>query len=132
MDIRLSVVLLSKTVVLEVWDCDPKPPVLQEVGYDRENGRGLFIVTMIADCWDYYPSVDGKVVWEELAIPTVQVDEVLPKRLVATELRGPRHVAVTNDWELLNRVRLALLAWSVRTADNTGHHPYGVVARNVR
>lgn len=109
--IRVRVLLLAKTVVLEVVDDDPKPPVLQDVDHDQENGRGLFIVTMLAECWDYYPSGNGKVVWAELAIPSEALAEApLPQRLAATNLRGPRDVAVLNDPELLGRVRQGLLA----------------------
>jgi hypothetical protein len=50
----------AKTVVLEVWDRDPQPPVLQELSNDSESGRGLLIVTTLADCWDYYPEREDK------------------------------------------------------------------------
>ena len=32
-------------LVIAVWDADPEPPVLREVGEDDEHGRGLMIVT---------------------------------------------------------------------------------------
>jgi anti-sigma regulatory factor (Ser/Thr protein kinase) len=109
--IGVRVLLLAKTVVLEVADDDPRPPVLQDVDENQENGRGLFIVTMLAECWDYYPSGNGKVVWAELAIPSEALAEApLPRRLAATNLRGPRDVAALTDPGLLGRVRQGLLA----------------------
>ena len=34
---------------------------------ERESGRGLAIVTTLAESWDWSPRANGKVVWFELA-----------------------------------------------------------------
>ena len=51
-------------VVVEVWDGDQSPPVMQSQSLDAEHGRGLFLVAELSRQWGYYwPGVGGKVVW---------------------------------------------------------------------
>lgn len=65
--VRLSAADLS--VVVEVADGDPTPPVVQEPTLDAESGRGLFLVEAISTAWGhYYPPGGGKVVWAELGV----------------------------------------------------------------
>ena len=52
---------------VEVRDASADAPVIGDVGPDRESGRGLAIVTTLADSWDWSPRSTGKVVWFELA-----------------------------------------------------------------
>ncbi len=53
---------------VEVWDADPNPPVAQEFDLDATSGRGLFLVAVYAERWDYYSSAEGKVVWAKLSL----------------------------------------------------------------
>ena len=64
----------TATVLAEVWDADPRPPVLKPLGDDgvpdpgEEGGRGLFLVAMLSSRWNWYPTQDppGKIIWCEL------------------------------------------------------------------
>jgi anti-sigma regulatory factor (Ser/Thr protein kinase) len=67
--IRVGVVHRHTHVTVEVWDSDPKPPVLVEAGIEDEGGRGLMAVDNLCTRWDHYPLDGGKVVWAELSIP---------------------------------------------------------------
>ena len=52
-----------------VWDCCPQPPVHHgPAGDDAESGRGLEIVSLIADRWGTFPLERGKVVWAQIAL----------------------------------------------------------------
>jgi len=54
-------------VLLEVWDPDPRPPMLIRVGPDAESGRGLLLVERLAKDWGHYADpLGGKIVWCEL------------------------------------------------------------------
>jgi hypothetical protein len=59
---------LDRLFVL-VWDCCPLPPVHRgPAGDDAETGRGLEIVSLIADRWGTaVPDEGGKVVWAQLS-----------------------------------------------------------------
>lgn len=52
---------------VEVRDASEDAPVVGDFGPDRESGRGLAIVTTLADRWDWSPCPSGKVVWFALA-----------------------------------------------------------------
>jgi hypothetical protein len=104
---------LHEMVLIEVWDREAAVPVFQEPALTQENSRGLMIVSTLSAEWGYYhvPS-GGKVVWARLAIPSDAVmtePEPLPRRLAATELRGPRTVRVERDPRLLGRVHQRLI-----------------------
>lgn len=59
----------GRSLLIEVWDQDLKPPVMKEPDLDDEHGRGLFIVDALCHRWDcFYPRDGGKLVWAELAI----------------------------------------------------------------
>lgn len=50
--------------VIEVWDGDQTPPVMQSQSLDAEHGRGLFLVAELSRQWGcYWPGIGGKVVW---------------------------------------------------------------------
>lgn len=54
----------AQAVIVEVWDGDPTPPVVQEQNPDAEHGRGLVLVADLSEQWGcYWPEVGGKVVW---------------------------------------------------------------------
>jgi anti-sigma regulatory factor (Ser/Thr protein kinase) len=52
---------------VEVCDRGEAPPVVGEPEMDGESGRGLAIVTTLADDWSWSPRSSGKVVWFSLA-----------------------------------------------------------------
>jgi anti-sigma regulatory factor (Ser/Thr protein kinase) len=52
---------------VEVCDENEQPPILSEPGREQESGRGLSIVTTLADDWSWSPRSSGKVVWFSLA-----------------------------------------------------------------
>lgn len=63
--ISLTLQLLGGELVIEVWDGDPRPPVLVgEEDRDAERGRGLVLVEALSKDWGYelLPS-GGKVVY---------------------------------------------------------------------
>lgn len=66
--IVLTVVLTETSLLLEVWDASPLPPVLQEADITGDRGRGLMLVDFLADAWGYRPENGGKVVWCELKL----------------------------------------------------------------
>ncbi|MFK4102914.1 ATP-binding protein [Streptomyces sp. NPDC019531] len=59
---------LERSIVIEVWDIDPRTPVVQDADFDAESGRGLFLVETVASRWGSRPAEPGKVVWAELPI----------------------------------------------------------------
>ena len=68
--IRLQLSSDNTCVRAEVWDADPRPPVLKDRTPDlqEEGGRGLFLVAALSSRWDWYRTREppGKVVWCEL------------------------------------------------------------------
>ena len=57
----------GSTVLIEVWDDDPRVPVMQElVEADSENGRGLLLVASTSTRWGWKNLRRGKVVWAEV------------------------------------------------------------------
>jgi anti-sigma regulatory factor (Ser/Thr protein kinase) len=107
--IQVRFSLYKYVVVLEVQDRAAAIPVLKVPTADQEGSRGLAIVDALAAEWGFHYLEVGKVVWAKLAIPAdANGSEPLARRLVATELRGPRAVQVERDPELLSRVRQGL------------------------
>jgi two-component sensor histidine kinase len=54
------------SLVVQVWDGHPDPPVRREAGPDDESGRGLLIVDELCDNWGWYwpdGGGGGKWVW---------------------------------------------------------------------
>jgi anti-sigma regulatory factor (Ser/Thr protein kinase) len=53
------------TVLVEVWDENPRLPEPTRPGLDDESGRGLLLVEALAEHWgwDIPPSGRGKIVW---------------------------------------------------------------------
>lgn len=99
--IRIRLVVMEGTsLLIEVRDGNPEPPILKDATSDNEGGRGLMIVDALCERWGYYhPAHGSKAVWAELLIP-------LPAR-------GPRHldvppVTAMNDPRVLHRVHTGL------------------------
>lgn len=63
----LRVRLDNQAVIVEVWDGDPTPPVVQEQNTHAEHGRGLLLVADLSERWGcYWPPAGGKIVWAEI------------------------------------------------------------------
>jgi len=58
---------VGNEIRVEVRDVSGDAPIVGELGPASESGRGLAIVTTLADSWDWSPRPSGKVVWFELA-----------------------------------------------------------------
>lgn len=61
--LRISV---GNTVRIVVHDNDPAPPVIPEEPRDG-GGRGLVLVSTLADDWGWTPEPGGKAVWFDLS-----------------------------------------------------------------
>jgi anti-sigma regulatory factor (Ser/Thr protein kinase) len=89
-------------VLIEVWDADPQPPVLKDLGEDgiptpdpqEEGGRGLFLIAGLSTRWAWYLTEQpaGKVVWCELrpTSPQNSPTSISPGKL-HTHLVSRRH-----------------------------------------
>ncbi|SEG52467.1 Anti-sigma regulatory factor (Ser/Thr protein kinase) [Thermomonospora echinospora] len=66
--ISMRVASDRRSLLIEVWDANPEPPVLKEADVHAEGGRGLLLVDSLAERWNFYfPLAGGKVVWCEIA-----------------------------------------------------------------
>ena len=63
---RLEVHMLRNRIRLEVFDDDPRSPVVRNPDRGQPGGRGLRFVDDIASRWGSSPSGSGKVVWLEI------------------------------------------------------------------
>jgi anti-sigma regulatory factor (Ser/Thr protein kinase) len=54
---------------VEVADGTRDPPVVRSPGLEEQGGRGLILVSKLADNWGTEPIPDGKLVWFELSLP---------------------------------------------------------------
>jgi anti-sigma regulatory factor (Ser/Thr protein kinase) len=74
--VRLHLSSDKERLLIEVWDADPRPPLLTRLGEDGipalgdEGGRGLFLVATLSQRWNWYASRKwgGKVVWCEVQL----------------------------------------------------------------
>jgi anti-sigma regulatory factor (Ser/Thr protein kinase) len=80
--IGVRLVVTVDSLVIEVWDRSPSPPVPKLPEQADEEGRGLLIVGALCRRWNYfYPESGGKAVWGELVIPAYDLmPSGLPKR----------------------------------------------------
>src|SRR6266700_1925158 len=92
----------SDSLCVEVWDNNPNPPIVTQADETSENGRGLLIVTEIADEWGWEPLVmppretPGKVVWILLKLATPpQPQDASPEQLIIPDevIVSPRQIA---------------------------------------
>lgn len=67
--VAATVRLTATAVLLEVWDANPAPPVVQEVDVTSGCGRGLLMIEYLSSTWGHHPADGGKVVWCELPLP---------------------------------------------------------------
>ncbi|MER6133216.1 SpoIIE family protein phosphatase [Streptomyces sp. NPDC001815] len=70
--IRLRLIM-SRTLVCEVWDASPTAPHLRHPKTTDEGGRGLFLISQFTQRWGTRYTQDGKIIWTEqsLAGPAV-------------------------------------------------------------
>ncbi len=70
--IRLRLIM-SRTLVCEVWDASPTAPHLRHPRTTDEGGRGLFLISRCTQRWGTRYTQDGKIIWTEqsLAGPSV-------------------------------------------------------------
>lgn len=82
----------AHSVIVAVWDHDPRFPQATTPGPDDEAGRGLLLVSSLAQRWGYYrprtntgangrrlwPGLHGKVVWAEISDRPEAADEHPP------------------------------------------------------
>jgi anti-sigma regulatory factor (Ser/Thr protein kinase) len=80
--ITVRLVVTADSLVIEVWDRDPSPPVSKDAAAADDAGRGLLIVGALCRRWGYFfPESGGKAVLGELAISASDlVPSGLPKR----------------------------------------------------
>lgn len=66
--IRVRLVLLDGSLIIEVWDrAAARPSPGRATDHDAENGRGMLIVETVSAQWNAYcPAEGGKWVWAEL------------------------------------------------------------------
>lgn len=67
--LRLSVDADRRAIRIEVGDDNSRHPRMQPADDGALDGRGLFIVDLLATRWGVRDSEAGKVVWLELAAP---------------------------------------------------------------
>ncbi|MGW3495420.1 SpoIIE family protein phosphatase [Streptomyces sp. NPDC001020] len=60
----------DRTLICEVADGSSTSPHLRYAATTDEGGRGLFLVSQIAERWGTRYTPQGKVIWAELALPT--------------------------------------------------------------
>lgn len=108
-------ILLTRSLVIEVWDNSRQPPVAKVPDEDAESGRGLLIVENLSKRWSYYyPRRGGKVTWCELDLGYKARDAIadapdsLPVRHLTNWPVLPREYA--HHPEILKRVLEGLLA----------------------
>ncbi|MEU5531743.1 ATP-binding SpoIIE family protein phosphatase [Streptomyces sp. NPDC020362] len=62
--------ILDRTLTLEVSDGSSTSPHLRHARATDEGGRGLFIISQLADHWGTRHRPDGKTIWAELRLST--------------------------------------------------------------
>lgn len=76
--IRVTITLTAELLRVEVSDASPVSPTFSLMDPTAVTGRGMVLVSSLADRWGVDPSPHGKVVWMELAsrrpAPAVEAD----------------------------------------------------------
>lgn len=110
--IRVRLVTTVDTLVIEVWDRSPSPPMPKLPEQADEAGRGLLIVDALCRRWNYfYPQSGGKAVWGELMIPAYDlIPAGLPRRH-DPRLALSRQTQKIPSVETLERVLEGLRNW---------------------
>jgi hypothetical protein len=67
--VSISLLANEKQLGIEVWDGVQQPPVPRTHAIDEEGGRGLEIISMLADRWGtYHPAIGGKTVFAVITL----------------------------------------------------------------
>lgn len=67
--VQLRLRYLPGRIRVEVTDADPNPPRQLTIdNHSSPSGRGILIVSRIAECWGVEPAPEGKRVWAELPL----------------------------------------------------------------
>jgi anti-sigma regulatory factor (Ser/Thr protein kinase) len=71
-DFTVRLTLENEILRLEVFDRDTRPPALLGIDLDSTSGRGLHMVSEVADDWGWRTAeedgVSGKTVWAEFSL----------------------------------------------------------------
>jgi anti-sigma regulatory factor (Ser/Thr protein kinase) len=78
-EIGFSITYRHGQVWLEVVDGSPGTPVVRSAGPDEESGRGMLLVSALADSWG--TSEDGTRTWCALRVPDVSNPQGASSRL---------------------------------------------------
>jgi anti-sigma regulatory factor (Ser/Thr protein kinase) len=78
-DITVTIRRESSGLRIEVADGNPQLPERKNYDDDAATGRGLGVVTALADTWGANRRGDGKVVWFELGEASTPVEEPVPE-----------------------------------------------------
>jgi anti-sigma regulatory factor (Ser/Thr protein kinase) len=110
--ITVRLVVTVDSLVIEVWDRDPSPPVPKQSDQADEAGRGLLIVAALCRRWHYfYPESGGKAVWGQVVIPAY---DLMPSRLPKRQqprLTSAYQVEDVPSYATLERVLEGLRKW---------------------
>jgi anti-sigma regulatory factor (Ser/Thr protein kinase) len=71
-DFRVSVATRDDVARVEVFDANPRLPATCTAPADASSGKGLVIIDAMAADWGAEPSKQGKLVWFEVAAPTLR------------------------------------------------------------
>jgi anti-sigma regulatory factor (Ser/Thr protein kinase) len=120
--IRLRLLSDSTRIRIEVWDPNPGLPAPKDPATDgipdieAEGGRGLYLVAVLSDRWNWVQRPGGKVVWCELDSPRPETspdtDAAAAQSRLPRRTPGPvqiRPATVMDDPDILHRLRDALL-----------------------
>jgi anti-sigma regulatory factor (Ser/Thr protein kinase) len=73
--VGLTITVAGGRLLIEVADDSDVPPQIHQQYATAESGRGLFLVTMLAEQWSYcLVAAGGKVVWAELVLPRLRTE----------------------------------------------------------
>ncbi|MBL7499783.1 ATP-binding protein [Frankia sp. CNm7] len=104
----------ATSLIVEVWDRNPRPPILRAPDLDSDGGRGLHIVESLSLSAAYYPSPtgQGKVTWCQIEAPVAaepgESAAPLPHRSPSVARADPD--AYFDDLVVLRRVLAGLRA----------------------
>ncbi len=110
--ITVRLVATQDSLIVEVWDRHPGPPVPKHPDRADESGRGLLIVEALCRRWSYFfPASGGKAVWGELVVPSHDlIPPGLPKRQ-QPRITSAYQADDAPSYEMLARVLEGLRKW---------------------
>jgi hypothetical protein len=79
--------LLSQTLICEVFDGSATTPRIRRASWNDEGGRGLQLVTALCDRWGTRYLAEGKCIWTEQSLPLSQLSRAV---ITVTMGRGRR------------------------------------------